>query len=104
MGVIGDWQHPYLTMDYMIEANIVRYLALLVKAGLIIKGQKPIHYCIQCASALAEAEIEYKDKQSDAIDVAFSLVDNHALTNRVECHVFVLRLLIKVQFIIGEIV
>ena len=82
MGVIGDWQHPYLTMDYMIEANIVRYLALLVKAGLIIKGQKPIHYCIQCASALAEAEIEYKDKQSDAIDVAFSLVDNHALTKR----------------------
>jgi len=75
MGVIGDWENPYLTMDYKFEADIVRALSRVVDNGHLHKGFKPVHWCMDCGSALAEAEVEYQDKQSPAIDVAFEAVD-----------------------------
>ena len=78
MGVVGDWSDPYLTMDFRFEANIVRALSRIVDNGHLHKGFKPVHWCMDCGSALAEAEVEYKDKQSPAIDVAFSAVNPDA--------------------------
>jgi isoleucyl-tRNA synthetase len=75
MGVIGDWSNPYLTMNFHFEADIVRALARIVENGHLHKGFKPVHWCMDCASALAEAEVEYQDKRSPAIDVAFVAVD-----------------------------
>ncbi|MDO5687457.1 MAG: isoleucine--tRNA ligase [Neisseria sp.] len=75
LGVIGDWDNPYLTMNFVTEANIVRNLGKIYEAGYLQKGEKPVHYCIECGSALAEAEVEYHDKHSPAIDVAFRFVD-----------------------------
>jgi isoleucyl-tRNA synthetase len=71
MGVIGDWANPYLTMDFKFEADIVRALSRIVENGHLHKGFKPVHWCTDCGSALAEAEVEYQDKRSPAIDVAF---------------------------------
>ena len=75
LGVFGDWDHPYLTMDYDTEANIIRALGKIAAGGHLTKGFKPVHWCLDCASALAEAEVEYEDKQSPAIDVAFAVTD-----------------------------
>jgi isoleucyl-tRNA synthetase len=75
MGVLGDWFKPYLTMDFAFEADIVRTLARIIDNGHLHKGFKPVHWCTDCGSALAEAEVEYQDKQSPAIDVAFAAVD-----------------------------
>ncbi|MFT6341351.1 MAG: isoleucyl-tRNA synthetase [Alcanivorax sp.] len=75
LGVFGDWDNPYLTMDYAFEANIIRSLGKIVDNGHLQQGFKPVHWCLDCASALAEAEVEYYDKVSPAIDVAFSVVD-----------------------------
>jgi isoleucyl-tRNA synthetase len=75
MGVLGDWFNPYLTMDFAFEANIVRTLGRIIDNGHLHKGFKPVHWCTDCGSALAEAEVEYQDKQSPAIDVAFAAVD-----------------------------
>ena len=75
MGVIGDWFDPYLTMDFKFEANIVRALSRIIDNGHLHKGFKPVHWCMDCGSALAEAEVEYQDKHSPAIDVAFVAVD-----------------------------
>ena len=75
MGVIGDWSNPYLTMDFKFEANIVRALSRIVENGHLHKGFKPVHWCMDCGSALAEAEVEYQDKRSPAIDVAFVAID-----------------------------
>lgn len=75
LGVLGDWQKPYLTMDFHTEANIVRALGRMIDAGHLIKGYKPVHWCIDCGSALAEAEVEYEDKISPAIDVLFPVAD-----------------------------
>lgn len=71
MGVLGDWQHPYLTMDPSYEANTVRVIGKMIEKGHLQRGQKPVHWCVDCASALAEAEVEYRDKTSDSIDVGF---------------------------------
>ncbi len=71
LGVLGDWPHPYLTMDFQYEANAVRALAEITKNGHVVRGQKPVHWCPLCASALAEAEVEYQEKKSPSIDVAF---------------------------------
>ena len=79
MGVLGDWFNPYLTMDFRFEANIVRALARIVDNGHLHKGFKPVHWCTDCGSALAEAEVEYRDKRSPAIDVAFVAVDPAAI-------------------------
>ncbi|PCH60711.1 MAG: isoleucine--tRNA ligase [Gammaproteobacteria bacterium] len=75
LGVVGDWQNPYRTMDYKFEADIVRTLGKIIKAGHVSQGFKPVYWCMDCASALAEAEVEYQDKQSPAIDVKFGFVD-----------------------------
>jgi len=76
LGVFGDWDKPYLTMDFDTEANIIRALGKIADNGHLQQGFKPVHWCTDCGSALAEAEVEYKDKQSPAIDVAFKVVDN----------------------------
>jgi len=84
LGVIGDWDNPYLTMDFQFEADIVRSLGRIVKNGHLHKGSKPVHWCVDCGSALAEAEVEYEDKTSPAIDVRFSVLDDDAFMQR--CH------------------
>ncbi len=76
LGVLGDWDHPYLTMDPGYEANVIRSLSKIIENGHLQQGFKPVHWCIECGSALAEAEVEYKDKQSEAIDVLFRVVEH----------------------------
>jgi isoleucyl-tRNA synthetase len=78
--VLGDWYNPYVTMDYRYEANIVRALGLMIKNGHLQQGFKPVHWCIDCGSALAEAEVEYEDKTSPSIDVAFTAVNANEFT------------------------
>ncbi|TWT19974.1 isoleucine--tRNA ligase [Luteimonas marina] len=72
LGVIGDWDDPYLTLDFRFEANEIRALAKIVDNGHLTRGVKPVHWCFDCGSALAEAEIEYADKVSPAVDVAYA--------------------------------
>ncbi len=79
LGVLGDWEHPYRTMDFKYEADILRALAGVYANGHVTRGFKPVHWCFDCGSALAEAEIEYADKQSPAIDVAYDALDPEAL-------------------------
>jgi isoleucyl-tRNA synthetase len=76
LGIIGDWDNPYLTKNFKYEADIVRSLGKILKKGHLSRGYKPVHWCTECTSALAEAEVEYKDKESDTIDVAFEIVDS----------------------------
>jgi isoleucyl-tRNA synthetase len=71
LGVFGDWYNPYVTMDYRYEANIIRALAKVIENGHLQQGFKPVHWCIDCGSALAEAEVDYEEKTSHSIDVAF---------------------------------
>jgi len=78
LGVLGDWENPYLTMDFKFEANIVRTLGKIIDKGHLHKGSKPVHWCLDCGSALAEAEVEYEDKTSSAIDVVFKATDRDA--------------------------
>ncbi|MCX7896398.1 MAG: isoleucine--tRNA ligase [Rhodocyclaceae bacterium] len=73
LGVLGDWEHPYKTMAFKVEADEIRALAELYRRGFLFKGLKPVNWCFECGSALAEAEVEYADKKSPAIDVAFPL-------------------------------
>ncbi len=75
LGVLGDWDRPYKTMDFANEAGEIRALAEMVRQGFVFKGLKPVNWCFDCGSALAEAEVEYQDKKSDAIDVAFPVED-----------------------------
>ncbi|MFJ5438830.1 isoleucine--tRNA ligase [Pectobacterium brasiliense] len=75
LGVLGDWDRPYLTMDFKTEANIIRALGRIIENGHLHKGAKPVHWCADCGSALAEAEVEYYDKTSPSIDVAFNASD-----------------------------
>jgi isoleucyl-tRNA synthetase len=74
LGIFGDWENPYLTKNFKYEADIVRALGKIVKNGHLTKGFKPVHWCTECSSALAEAEVEYKDKGSDTVDVAFNVI------------------------------
>jgi riboflavin kinase/FMN adenylyltransferase len=71
LGVFGDWDHPYLTMDPRYEAQQIRALGKIIANGHLYRGAKPVHWCLDCRSALAEAEVEYEDRTSTAIDVAF---------------------------------
>ena len=75
LGVLGDWDNPYLTMNFAQEADIVRAVGRIAERGHVTKGAKPVHWCPDCGSALAEAEVEYSDKESFAIDVRFRAVD-----------------------------
>ncbi|MDE3209505.1 MAG: isoleucine--tRNA ligase [Pseudomonadota bacterium] len=79
LGVLGDWQRPYRTMDFSYEADMLRALARIVSNGHVVRGAKPVYWCFDCASALAEAEIEYGDKVSPAVDVAYDALDGDEL-------------------------
>ncbi|WP_031434328.1 isoleucine--tRNA ligase [Methylomarinum vadi] len=78
LGVLGDWDNPYLTMDFKFEADIIRSLGKIADKGHLSQGAKPVHWCTDCGSALAEAEVEYEDKHSPAIDVRFQVIDEDA--------------------------
>ncbi|TLY52096.1 MAG: isoleucine--tRNA ligase [Gammaproteobacteria bacterium] len=79
LGVLGDWENPYRTLDFKYEADEIRALAKVVANGHLVRGDKPVYWCFDCGSALAEAEIEYQDKVSPAIDVAYDALDPKAL-------------------------
>ena len=81
LGVIGDWDNPYLTMDFKVEANIIRALGKIADNGHLVKGYKPVYWSVVGGSALAEAEVEYQDKTSYSIYVSFPVVDMAALEN-----------------------
>ncbi|MDD5033973.1 MAG: isoleucine--tRNA ligase [Methylococcaceae bacterium] len=82
LGVFGDWENPYLSMDYRFEADIIRALGELYANGHLLKGAKPVHWCTACGSALAEAAVEYENKRSLAIDVRFRVVDEAEALDR----------------------
>jgi isoleucyl-tRNA synthetase len=75
LGVLGDWDNPYLTMAYRNEADEIRGLGRLLKKGYIFRGLKPVNWCFDCGSALAEAEVEYEDRQDPAVDVGFPFAE-----------------------------
>ncbi len=75
LGVLGDWDNPYTTMAYKTEADEIRTLGRLLEKGFLYRGLKPVNWCFDCGSALAEAEVEYEDRTDVAIDVGFPLVD-----------------------------
>jgi isoleucyl-tRNA synthetase len=79
LGISGDWDHPYKTMDFQTEADTIRTLGKIYENGYLFAGQKPVHWCVDCGSALAEAEVEYEMHISQAIDVAFKIVDTASL-------------------------
>ena len=79
LGVLGDWDNPYRSMDFAFEADMLRALAKIVERGHLTRGVKPVHWCFDCGSALAEAEIEYADKVSPQVDVAYDAHDPKAL-------------------------
>ncbi len=71
LGILGDWQHPYRTMDFANEAGEIRAFKRVIERGFVYRGLKPVYWCFDCASSLAEFEIEYADKKSQTLDVAF---------------------------------
>jgi isoleucyl-tRNA synthetase len=82
LGILGDWEHAYLSMDFAFEADILRSLGKIIENGHLHRGVKPVYWSIGGASALAEAEVEYADKQSHAIDVRFEVIDQAAFEQR----------------------
>ena len=78
LGVLGTWDQPYLTMDFRYQAAIARAFGRFVEQGLVYKGKKPVHWCIHCRTALAEAEVEYEDHSSPSIYVEFPLAEDSA--------------------------
>ncbi|WP_448511559.1 isoleucine--tRNA ligase [Photorhabdus laumondii] len=82
LGILGDWERPYLTMDFKTEADIIRALSRIIANGHLLKGAKPVHWCTDCRSSLAEAEVEYYDKTSPSIDVRFNAVDAVAVCEK----------------------
>ena len=82
LGILGQWEKPYLTLDRHYEAEQIRAFATIVKNGHLIYGHKPVHWCLDCKSALAEAEVEYKDKESSSVDVRFRIIDTHDFLTR----------------------
>ena len=83
LGVFGEWEHPYLTMDPRYEAQQVRALGRIMRGGHVYRGVKPVHWCTECRSALAEAEVEYEERTSPAVDVAFRVADAGELEPRI---------------------
>ena len=79
LGVLGDWDHPYKTMDFQTEADEIRAIGAVWQRGLLFRGLKPVNWCFDCQSALAEAEVEYEDRTSPTIDVAFPVLDRERL-------------------------
>lgn len=79
LGIIADWQHPYLTLNRDYECSILESFAKLVRAGFVYRGLKPVNWCYKCETALAEAEVEYADHESDSVFVKFELLENDLL-------------------------
>ena len=79
LGVLGDWERPYRTMDFANEAGEIRAFKRVIERGFVYRGLKPVYWCFDCGSSLAEFEIEYADKKSDTLDVAFESGDLDAL-------------------------
>ena len=79
LGVLGDWERPYRTMDFANEAGEIRAFKRVIERGFVYRGLKPVYWCFDCGSSLAEFEIEYADKKSDTLDVAFEAADKAAL-------------------------
>ncbi|MCL2635574.1 MAG: isoleucine--tRNA ligase [Betaproteobacteria bacterium] len=79
LGVLGEWDNPYQTMAFKTEADEIRALAAMIRRGFVYRGLKPVNWCFDCGSALAEAEVEYQDKKSPAIDVAFAAAERDKL-------------------------
>jgi isoleucyl-tRNA synthetase len=79
LGVLGDWENPYLTMAYGNEADEIRVLGRLLEKGYVYRGLKPVNWCFDCGSALAEAEVEYEDRKDPAIDVGFAFSETEKL-------------------------
>ena len=82
LGVLGEWGKPYLTLDKDYESEQINAFAKIVKNNHVIYGHKPVHWCLDCKSALAEAEVEYQDKDSLSVDVSFRVIDNEEFINR----------------------
>src|SRR5580698_2957747 len=82
LGILGDWDRPYLTMAPQYEAQQLRAFGRIIRNGHLYKGVKPVYWCLDCRSALAEAEVEYEERTSPAIDVAFRVTDNGELAAR----------------------
>ena len=85
LGVLGDWDNPYLTMNFHTEADIVRALGRIVANGHLVKGYKPVYWSVVGASALAEAEVEYHDKQSFAVDVRYPVINRETFLAHFSC-------------------
>ncbi len=79
LGVFGEWQDPYLTMNYKYQATIVRELGRFFESGSVYRGKKPVYWCSSCVTALAEAEVEYADSSTPSIYVKFAAVDDFSL-------------------------
>ena len=82
LGILGDWERPYLTMAPRYEAQQLRALGRIIANGHVYKGVKPVYWCLECRSALAEAEVEYEERVSPAIDVGFRVTDLTELARR----------------------
>jgi len=87
LGVLGDWDHPYLTMAYRNEADEIRVLGRLLANGYVYRGLKPVNWCFDCGSALAEAEVEYQDRKDPAIDVGFAFAEPSKIADAFKCKV-----------------
>ncbi|MES2353090.1 MAG: isoleucine--tRNA ligase [Pseudomonadota bacterium] len=83
LGVLGDWDHPYKTMNFKTEADEIRALGQIWQQGLLFRRLKPVNWCLDCRSALAEAEVEYEDKTSPAVDVKFEVIDKEDFWKKV---------------------
>lgn len=79
LGVLGDWNRPYLTMNFSNEANEIRALGRILEKGYVFRGLKPVNWCFDCGSALAEAEVEYADRKDPAVHIAFPFADPQAI-------------------------
>ncbi|MEZ5564465.1 MAG: isoleucine--tRNA ligase [Gammaproteobacteria bacterium] len=84
LGVLGDWDNPYLTLDRRFEAEQIRGFGQIIRNGHLLRGYKPVHWCLDCGSALAEAEVEYADKMSVALDARFDIVDPQLLYQKLD--------------------
>lgn len=82
LGVTGDWDNRYATMDFEFEANIIRTLGKVIENGYLVRGDRPVHWCVNCGSSLAEAEVEYQDKESDSIYVKYHAKDIATLAGK----------------------
>jgi isoleucyl-tRNA synthetase len=82
LGVMGDWNDPYITMASRYEAEQLRAFAAIIRRGHLVRGFKPVHWCLDCRSSLAEAEVEYEDRDSPAVDVRFEVADAHDAARR----------------------